>query len=433
MEASRQLSDKLTEPVGDAPAADDTSDVLAEPETLDIDAIEGDMILPEAFSHSPPIPPRLARFESSRSATLPPHLTLVTSPPSKSAVSQAVAPVQPTGPMAVTEPTAEDLQAEGQLASRRSSATDSSDSFHTVPSWHSPITPLPPSPPPSDPASPENYPYPHDNIQYPKRSAHHRDKSDNTITADTQFILGPLSSSDAEETVQSTTTSMSAEPPTPDFESAAEDKDSGQEDTVKVTGIETATKTAVHRPAYRHRATTSSISVRQRALSPLPPAVNLITPQRQRQSRPQLPPRPRTDPSRLALVRRLPLAVIHKTCEILLSPPGHLIGLMLRVAARIAAGEWRGFVSGQGDRGEEMAVSWDYSSEEGSRRTSEDWDVIGREVADDNREEHAVEGERLANTNSGEGLTKLKAGPKAVLTKHAPDEDPDWSKSWGVD
>ena len=63
--------------------------------------------------------------------------------------------------------------------------------------------------------------------------------------------------------------------------------------------------------------------------------------------------------SRLDAARRLPLAVVRKTCEILLSPPGHLIGLMLRVAARIAAGEWRGLVWGEGG---ERVVWGDYSS-----------------------------------------------------------------------
>ncbi|SPQ25821.1 8baf18b7-203b-44ab-92c7-7395675baa57 [Thermothielavioides terrestris] len=66
----------------------------------------------------------------------------------------------------------------------------------------------------------------------------------------------------------------------------------------------------------------------------------------------------------LAAVRRLPMTVIHKTCEILMSPPSHLISLMLNVAARIAAGEWRGLVFGMGETGERVSVTWDWSDGE---------------------------------------------------------------------
>lgn len=55
------------------------------------------------------------------------------------------------------------------------------------------------------------------------------------------------------------------------------------------------------------------------------------------------------------------MAIIAKTCEILLSPPSHLINLMLSVAARIAAGEWRGMVFGYDEAGEAIPVQWDYS------------------------------------------------------------------------
>ncbi|KAL2163736.1 hypothetical protein VTH06DRAFT_5795 [Thermothelomyces fergusii] len=67
----------------------------------------------------------------------------------------------------------------------------------------------------------------------------------------------------------------------------------------------------------------------------------------------------------LAAVRSLPMAVLHKTREILMSPPSHLISLMLDVAARITAGEWSGLVSGMGEGGERVSVAWDWSDEEG--------------------------------------------------------------------
>ncbi|KAL2268098.1 hypothetical protein VTJ83DRAFT_2944 [Remersonia thermophila] len=65
-----------------------------------------------------------------------------------------------------------------------------------------------------------------------------------------------------------------------------------------------------------------------------------------------------------AAVRHLPLTVFVKTCEIFLSPPAHLISLMLNVAARIAAGEWSGLAFGMGEGGERVSVSWDWSEEE---------------------------------------------------------------------
>ncbi|KAL2151603.1 hypothetical protein VTH82DRAFT_6701 [Thermothelomyces myriococcoides] len=48
-----------------------------------------------------------------------------------------------------------------------------------------------------------------------------------------------------------------------------------------------------------------------------------------------------------------------------MSPPSHLIGLMLDVAARITAGEWRGNVFGMGEGGERVSVAWDWSDDEG--------------------------------------------------------------------
>ncbi|KAK0610507.1 inheritance of peroxisomes protein 1-domain-containing protein [Bombardia bombarda] len=71
-----------------------------------------------------------------------------------------------------------------------------------------------------------------------------------------------------------------------------------------------------------------------------------------------------TTPSPLQVVRHIPLAVIHKTYEIFMSPPSHLINLMLKVAARITAGEWRGFVFGTGEGGEQIPVQWDWSDDE---------------------------------------------------------------------
>jgi hypothetical protein len=403
------------------------------------EASDDETLLPKTISHSPPIPPRLAKVPGSRSVTVPPHLTLNISPPSKASQSQVYQPLLLADGIHTPVPSLEHGKPELPYTSPRSSPTDSSDSFHTIESWHSPITPLSPSPPLSDQASPERHPYPHESIQYPKPSSHHRDKSDNTITVDMKISSGPLQRLDVEDVVCSSATSMSVStgPPTPDFESAPEDRPSDVEeiDAAASTGVEVAKHaTVVSRQTYRHRATTSSISVRHNAPSALPPAVNLITPNRHGQSRPQLPPRPRTDPSRLALVRRLPMAVIHKTCEILLSPPGHLLHLMLHVAARIAAGEWRGFVAGKGEKGEEMAVSWDYSSDEGgSRRSSRDWGLYSADEPGP-FERQATRDKRNAQGSSRSAATETM-DPQHARTEanRISEEDAEWSRSWGVD
>lgn len=72
------------------------------------------------------------------------------------------------------------------------------------------------------------------------------------------------------------------------------------------------------------------------------------------------------------MVRRLPVYIIAKTCEILLGPPSHLIALMLRVAAKICTGEWRGQVDGFGESGERIPVEWDYSNGELSDWTDDE-------------------------------------------------------------
>ncbi|EAQ92154.1 hypothetical protein CHGG_00389 [Chaetomium globosum CBS 148.51] len=136
------------------------------------------------------------------------------------------------------------------------------------------------------------------------------------------------------------------------------------------------------RPPIRRATTTSSFSSPfsspsspHRALSPLPPAANLLTTRRQpppRAAAAAAMPVPVSVPAAstpvmqnaLAAVRRLPMTVLHKTCAILFSPPSYLISLMLKVAARIMAGEWRGLVFGLGEGGERVSVAWDWSDDD---------------------------------------------------------------------
>ncbi|KAF6812552.1 hypothetical protein CSOJ01_05101 [Colletotrichum sojae] len=257
---------------------------------------------------------------------VPPQLTLVTSPPSKSTKRQTP----------ILEETDETKGA--------TSPTGSHDSFHSVESWHSPVTPVPRSP--ASDVSPTTFPYPHDNILIPKRSLHYRDISDLTVTPETRRTWDATSSLTDDSSQESAATA-------PDITSEA----IGQPDKTALSEDEAASSAVARRPYIRHRATTS-ISMGRRTLSPLPPPANLFAPTTTATRRqPFL-------RSQLDIVRRLPMAIVSKTCEVLLGPPSHLIALMLQVAAKIAAGQWRGMMFGYGEGGETIPVQWDYSDDE---------------------------------------------------------------------
>ena len=80
--------------------------------------------------------------------------------------------------------------------------------------------------------------------------------------------------------------------------------------------------------------------------------------------------------NRLGLVGKFPLAIIAKTAEIVLGPPSHLIALMLRVAARIASGQWKGEELGYDERGEQIPVQWDYSEGDFSEWSDDEDDDV---------------------------------------------------------
>ncbi|CZR57533.1 uncharacterized protein PAC_07422 [Phialocephala subalpina] len=260
----------------------------------------------------------------SRSVTAPPVLSLVTSPPSKHRTKS-------------TSP----LRYSTIVESANSDFSSSVDSFHSVQSWHSPLAP--PSPPESQPSSPnDTYPYPHENIVLPKRPIHTRDTSEQTVLPGTQRIWDV----NVDNASAAGPRSTSPPPKTPPTLVNDESEKSDEEPSEVVTP-------PTVRPTIRHRATTSSNS-RRRALSPLPPAVNLFSPPRRRSRK-------------LQTARHLPTAIIQKTCEILLSPPSHLFHLMISIASKIAAGEWRGMLSSHGE-----AVHWDFEDEYGSDPWFED-------------------------------------------------------------
>lgn len=263
-------------------------------------------------------------IQTGRSVTAPPQLTLITSPPSRR--------VRNTSPLRRSTT----VESESDLSS-------SVESFHSVQSWHSPITPLPPSPPLSNPGSPKMYPYPHDNIALPKRPMHSRDVSEITMTAETTQAWQSVEN-DASVRESPSLPGPSTTTPVNDIE-----------DNLDEEHFEIALSPVAKKPVH-HRPTTGSNS-RRRELSPLPPAANLFSP-------------PRRRPSRLKTAQHLPVAIIKKTCEILLSPPSHLIHLVLEMASKVAAGEWRGMVYGFGEGGEKIVGQWDYHDGEPVR---EDW------------------------------------------------------------
>ncbi|KAF5130501.1 hypothetical protein E5D57_006839 [Metarhizium anisopliae] len=64
---------------------------------------------------------------------------------------------------------------------------------------------------------------------------------------------------------------------------------------------------------------------------------------------------------RLRTLGSLPRAIVSKTYNLLIGPPSHLVALMLRIAARICAGEWKGEDVGFAANGHAIPVRWDYS------------------------------------------------------------------------
>ncbi len=386
-----------------------------------------------------PTYPKSTSVQVNRCVTAPPHLTIFTSHLSKP--SSLATEVEVEAASAPSETTYSETQ----------SPTPSQESFHSVQSWHSPITPLPPSPPLSDPGSPLSFPYPHEDIVRSSKPVHQRDTSDSTETPRTVQAWTTFPSASAGDGDGSPSAGPTAPPSvaaaaeeTEIFseeaaETAAEDlversqAASEAEDEAVPTGEASSSSfsTISPRPQIRHRPTaSSSISPSRRALSPLPPAANLFTPRQ-----PVSLSLTASARNKLSAVRRLPMAVIQKTCEILLSPPSHLINLMLKVAARISAGEWRGFVFGMSDSGEKIPVRWDWSDEDDDGYgeldgwgADDDWPHSGvaRKMAGSFPEEDdsASEGGISKESDGGEEAPKP---PTRELS------DAEWSRSWGVD
>jgi hypothetical protein len=192
------------------------------------------------------------------------------------------------------------------------SSAESEDSFHSVDSWH-PDAGLPPSPLAS---------------QSESVSREHKQPFDDSSDA-------------ASVRTEHTTTTF------PDDHVSSSGKQTEAEADASMVDEDERTQP-------KHRAPASYGSLRRRALSPLPPATLIYSP-------PAATGRSLVTSNRLGAMRNLPMAIITKTCSMLLGPPLHLVALMLKVAGKIAAGQWRGEEFGYGTNGEQIPVHWDYS------------------------------------------------------------------------
>ncbi|KAI0206020.1 inheritance of peroxisomes protein 1-domain-containing protein [Astrocystis sublimbata] len=227
-----------------------------------------------------------------RSYTAPPPVRVVTSP------TRSIEPVR-------TRIQSQPLSDAAAVPTQ--SPTASTDSFHSMQSWHSSATPPLASPPPAT--------HPSDDVSTPK----------NTINV--------------------TSENCGSAEPTPRPTCLTTDQKS--EDSIDASRSPTGEEKL---PLHRSRSHASSVSFSRQALSSFPPATNLFSPPRQ------------TPQSRFSVVRRLPSAIF-RTVEIFFSPPSYLVKLMLKVAAMIVSGKWKGLVYGLDEAGEQIPVEWDYYSD----------------------------------------------------------------------
>lgn len=280
---------------------------------------------------------RMTRVLAGRSFTAAPHpANVVTSHPPKSREVQ---------PARVTSTTT------SRPRTKESSPGSSTDSFHPVQSWHTPLTPLPPSPPSSRPSTPPTTAFPrlHEDNVVSSREPRPKDASDFTPTPNRKSTLNPSSSTAAASSVNaSSALDLHANTPEKPLTPTSVD---GEVTNARSSALE-------ERQQPRPRPRPNSLSISRRALSPLPPAANLFSHSQRRPSE-----------SNINAMRRLPSTIIQKTLEVFLGPPIFLVKLMLKVAAKILAGEWRGLVFGIGESGEKIPVQWDYSDGEFS-----DWE-----------------------------------------------------------
>lgn len=262
-------------------------------------------------------PTRPKSLRTGRAITAPPQLTLRTLPPLQS----------PTEALPIPK-----------LKKDSSSVASSVDSFH---SFHSPISPLPPSPSFFGPPSPR--PEPDDGIDVTRTRSHKRDISEITITDSSPELWDTTSVRSGEDTTYRSPSDLPATPPLTS-DAASQDDDHWSEAVTPSPPTE-----------FRHR----TVRSKRRSQSPLPSSVNLYSPYS-----------PRSHMSG----HHLTTAILQRTCSLLLGPPVQLVALMLRIAAKIAKGAFKGSSSGFGDGGQKIPCSWDFS--DGSDDNEEAWEEV---------------------------------------------------------
>jgi hypothetical protein len=381
-----------------------------------------------------PRPPKLRGFQASRAATAPPLLTLATSK-------------------------AEGIRSRDHSADRSQesfSPTESQDSFHSVETWTS-VTSLPPSPPLSTHGSPTIIENPQDTIRPPKRRQANRDLSELVFTPTTPRVQKFSSGSNRSDESSSEYASIpDAEPSSrPSLENSTRCSSPAEYESVGSASATSDFSNTLRRRSYLRRRPgmgSMSLSPEPGALAPLPPAADLFTPRTYRtlrlvSSSTNSSSTSRSSSahqnSRLQLIRRLPMAVILKTLEMLFSPPAHLIRLMLKVAAMILAGQWRGQVFGMGEGGEPIPVAWDWSDEDddgegelGGWGADEDFPGdVTRQMVGSYPESPCVNA-RARFFDPVVPEDQEDADSAAMLDHEALEDDTgdaDWNRSWEVD
>ena len=257
-------------------------------------------------------PTRPHPLRTGRATTAPPHLTLRTSGSSPTALSMLSSP---------------------EANEHSPSLSSSMESFH---SFHSPISPLAPSPPFSEVEPLTEY---HANgLDVPRVRGHRREESEVTITADPSR-LWDMGAQSSEDIVHHFPLNPPSTPPLIDDAASEEDEHWSEAVTPSPT------------KGVRQRKFLS----KKRSHSPLPPSANLYSPYS-----------PRTQMSG----HHLTTAILQRTCSLLLGPPVQLVALMLRIAAKLAHGTFRGSSFGFGEGGQKIPCSWDFS--DGSDDNDED-------------------------------------------------------------
>ena len=262
-------------------------------------------------------PTRPKSLTAGRAVTAPPHLTIRTKSSSNIAADELP---------------------KSELKEESPSLSSSVDSFH---SFHSPISPLAPSPkfPTFESPPPECSP----GIDMPRARPHKRDPSDITVTADASEFWDLTSIRSSSQATYHSPPDLPGTPPL--IDDAASDDETWPE---AVTPSPTK--------ELRRRRFRSTV----RGQSPPPPSVNLYSPYS-----------PRAHMSG----HHLTTAILQRTCSLLLGPPVQLVALMLRIAAKIAKGAFRGSSFGFGEGGQKIPCSWDFSDGSDDNDDEDDYGV----------------------------------------------------------